>query len=71
MSDTTLGFLAASAALKYYIFTRWYDRRPRQATVVGRVSTLNFFPVKSAGNIVLEEATCTDHGMVTQGTNDR
>ena len=71
LKDSTLAYLAASAAFKYGIFMWWYDKRPQQAKLVGKVSGIHFHPVKSCGTMELKQADCTFSGMCSDGFSDR
>ena len=62
-----LGTTAASLAV-YYLY-KYLTRKSWK--VVGKVSDILIYPIKSGPPISLKEATCTESGLVYRGLKDR
>ncbi|XP_071080528.1 mitochondrial amidoxime-reducing component 1-like [Haliotis cracherodii] len=65
------GTLAVSSAAKYAFgaYTRW--QKLQRFELVGHVTALNLFPVKSCGGISVQRALCSRLGLKVQGVTDR
>ncbi|XP_046578220.1 mitochondrial amidoxime reducing component 2-like [Haliotis rubra] len=65
------GTLAVASAAKYAFgaYTRW--QKLQRFELVGRVSALNVFPVKSCGGISVQRALSSRLGLRVQGVTDR
>ena len=57
------GTLCASSAAKFVVMLRCYRRRPADAVLVGKVSELWIYPVKSCPGISGQRARITDSGI--------
>ncbi|KAK2149192.1 hypothetical protein LSH36_463g05002 [Paralvinella palmiformis] len=59
--DPVFSYLLLSAALKYYVNYLWKDVVPNGAKLVGVVTGLELFPLKSGKGIEQEEVKCSSH----------
>ncbi|CAD5123406.1 DgyrCDS11757 [Dimorphilus gyrociliatus] len=63
--------LGASSALKYAVMYFMKDRKPNNLEYVGRISSLNLYPVKSLQEVSILQANCTKKGLEYNGFFDR
>lgn len=63
MADQILVALCSSAAIKYMVLYFGQRSRPSKAKLVGKVTSIVFYPVKSLKGIPLQEATFTPEGL--------
>ena len=71
MHSAFLGGLAASATILLVAGYFIYRRRRKEYRVVGTVSRICLFPIKSCRGIDLQVAECTTSGLQAQGLKDR
>ena len=58
-----LVYLGVAGVKKQLIYLKWSDRRPRDAVLVGHVTKLSMFPVKSMREVDVQKIECSsDNG---------
>jgi len=67
--DEILIFGAAAAAIKFSLMYLGWNKRPKQAELVGKVTRLTFYPVKSMAGVIVDQALCTSTGFQLPGTD--
>ena len=63
MADQVLVALCSSAVLKYLVLYYGHRRKPANAKLVGKVSAIWYYPVKSLKGTLLQEAHFTPEGL--------
>ena len=71
MHSAILGGVAASATILLVVGYFIYRRRRKEYQVVGTVSRICLYPIKSCRGIDLQAAQCTTSGLQAQGLKDR
>jgi len=65
--DSLFIYATTAAALKMLLLHLGWNKRPKNAECVGRVTTLKIYPVKSMKGLPLERAECTFRGLKLPG----
>ena len=70
--DPIVYFLGASSLIKFAAMRNWHRRIAPNAKLVGKVTALNVFPVKSMKGIPVCVMDCATQGPLTEsGIHDR
>jgi len=67
--DPVFLFLAGAAVAKLTFAYLSWNKRPPRAMLVGHVTGLTLYPVKSMKGVPLEDAECTYSGIRLPGTD--
>jgi len=67
--DEIVLFGAAVTAIKFTLMYMGWNKRPKHAELVGRVTRLTLYPVKSLAGVDVEQAVCTYMGFQLPGTD--
>ena len=69
--DSVLVYISLASVIKQVLHLCWGERRPQEAELVGRVSELYLYPIKSGGGVRVQKTFCSNRGLTNQGVLDR